>query len=68
MIAKGDRQQEKLREFPNEVTKKTEALAEEWTKAIEMAKVLEEAARNGMQLTRQHYEETEREKMALNKV
>ena len=68
LIMEGDRQQEKLRELQNEVTKNTEALAEERTKAVETAKILEEAARDWMELTRHHYEETECAKLALNKV
>ena len=45
-----------------------EALAEERTKAVEAAKMLEEVAKERMELTLQHYEEMERPTMALNKV
>ena len=50
------------------MTKKVDALAEERTEAVESAKLLEEAALDRMELTRQHYEETERAKIALNNV
>ena len=43
-------------------------MAEERTKAVESAKLLEEAAKDRMELTRQHYEEIEQAKMALDKV
>ena len=58
-MAECDWQQEKIRELQNEVTKKTEALSEERMKAIESAKLLEEAARERAVLTGQHYEEME---------
>ena len=67
-MRKVDRQQGKLRELRDEVIKKTEALAEEQTKAVDMAKALEEAARDRMELNWQHYEERERAKMAQNRV
>ena len=43
-------------------------LAEEQTRAYTMAKMLEEAARDRMQLTKKHYEEVERAKMVLDKL
>jgi hypothetical protein len=43
-------------------------LAEEQTKAVESAKLLEEAARKRTVLTEQHYDEMERAKLALNRV
>ena len=46
LIVEGDRQQEKLKELRNDVNKKTEALAEEWTKAVETEKMLDEAAKD----------------------
>ena len=68
MIADGDRQQEKLWELWNEVNKTVEALVKERTKGVEAAKKLEDAAKDRMELTQQHHAETERAKMALNKV
>ena len=68
LMAECDQQQEKIRQLRDEVTKKTEALAEERTKAVESAKLLEEAARERTVLTGQHYEEMERAKLALNRV
>ena len=58
-MAEVDRQQEKLRELQTKVAKKSDTLAEEWTKAVESAKLLEEAARERMELTRQHYDKVE---------
>ena len=52
LIAKGDQQQEKLGELRNEVNRAAEALAEEQTKAVDMAMALEEAIRDWMELTR----------------
>ena len=46
LMAEGDRQQEKLGELRKEVNRATQALAEERTKAVDMAKALEEAARD----------------------
>ena len=68
LIVDGDQQQEKIRELRNEVCSTTDALAGERTKAVEAAKMLEEVARERMELTLQHHEETERATMALNKV
>ena len=68
LIVDGDRQQEKMQELRDEVNKMAVALAEERTKGVEAAKMLEEAAKDRMELTLQHHEETERAKMALNKV
>ena len=67
-MAEGDRQQEKMRELRDEVNRTTTALAEERTKGVEAAKMLAEAAKDRMELTRQHHEEMERAKMALNRV
>ena len=51
LVAELDPQQEKWRELQTEVAKKSDALAEERTKAVESAKQLEEAARERMELT-----------------
>mgnify|MGYP006970536931 CR=1 FL=1 len=58
MITECDRQHEKIIEVQDDVTKKMDVLA----------KLLEEAAKDRMELTRQHYEEIERAEMALDKV
>ena len=50
------------------MTKKTDALVEERTKAVESTKLLEEVAKDRMELTQQYYEEIERAKMAMDKV
>ena len=57
-----------MRELQDEVNRTSAALAEERTKGVEAAKMLAEAAKDRMELTLQHHEETERAKMALNKV
>ena len=57
-----------MKEVWTELAKKTEMLAEEQTRAYTMAKMLEEAARDRMQLTKKHYEEVERAKMVLDKL
>ena len=49
-----------------ELAKKTEALAEEKTKAVATEKLLEEAAKEKLELNRKHYEDTERAKLMLN--
>ena len=58
-IEYGDRQQEKIWELWNKINRLAEALAEERTKAVEAAKMLEEVAKERMELTLQHHEETE---------
>ena len=51
-----------------ELAKKTEALAEEKTKAVATEKLLEEAAKEKLELNRKHYEDAERAKLVLNKL
>ena len=48
------------------MARKTEALAEEKTKAVPTAKLLEEAVKEKLKLNKKHYEETERAKLVLN--
>ena len=43
-------------------------MAEEKSKGVEVAKMLEEAARDQMEVTLQHHAEKGRAKIALNKV
>ena len=57
-----------MQELRDEVNKMAVALAEERTKGVEAVKMLVEAAKDRMELTLQHHEETEHTKMALNKV
>ena len=52
----------------DELEKKTEALATEKTKAVEMAKQLEAAAKKKLELTKQRIEEAERVRHMLNKL
>ena len=52
----------------DELEKKMEALAAEKTKAVEMAKLLEEAAKEKLELNKQQFEEAERAKLVLNKL
>ena len=59
---------ELLKEAWTELAKKTEALAEEHTKAVAMAKLLEEATKEKLELNKQRYEEAERAKIVLNKL
>ena len=68
IITNSEQQQEKLHELREELNRTATALAEERTKGVEAAKWLAEAAKEQMELTRQHHEEMERAKMALNKV
>ena len=63
-----DLQQENLKEVWTELARKTETLAEEQTRAITTTKMLEEAAREKMELNKKHYEEVERAKMVLDKL
>ena len=55
-----DRQQEKLKEVCTELTRKAEALA--------TAKMLEEMAKEKMELNKKHYELVERAKLVLDKL
>ena len=59
---------EALKEVRTELARKTEALAEEQTRAVPTTKLLEEAAREKLELNKQHYEEAERVKLVLNKL
>mgnify|MGYP000580166517 CR=1 FL=1 len=68
LIAKGDRQQEKLRELRDEVNRAATAMAEEQSKGAEAAKRLAEATKEQMALQEQHHAEIERATMVLNKV
>ena len=65
-----DRQQDRLKEMLKEVrtklAKKTEALGEEKIKVVATAKLLEEEAKEKLELNRKHYEDTERAKLMLN--
>ena len=67
-MVEGNRQQEKMRELRGEVNRTATALAEERTKGVEATKMLAEAAKDRMELARQHNEEMEQAKMALNRV
>ena len=75
--AEFDRQQDRLKELlkearadltqkMDELEKKTEALAEEKTKAVETARLLEEAEKEKPKLNKQWFEEAERAKLVLN--
>ena len=50
------------------MARKTEALTEEKTKLMATAKLLEEAAKEKLELNKKHYEEAERAKLVLNKL
>ena len=52
----------------DELEKKTEALVAEKTKAVETAKLLEEEAKEKLELNKQRFEEAERAKLVLNKL
>ena len=52
-----DPQQEQLKEVRTELTRKTETLVEEQTKAMATAKMLEEVAKEKKELNKKHYEE-----------
>ena len=67
-----DRQQEKLKEILKEVrtelAKKKEALVEEKTKAVDMGKLLEEAAKEKLELNKKNYDNVEWANLVLNKL
>ena len=50
----------------DELEKKTKALAEEKTKAVETARLLEEAAKEKLEVNKQRFEEAEQAKLVLN--
>ena len=51
LVAELDRQQETMRKLHVDVAKRTDTLAEDRTKTVESAKLLEEAAKDRMKLT-----------------
>ena len=59
---------ELLKEARTELAKKTEASAEEQTKAVATTKLLEEATKEKLELNKQRYEEAEHAKIVLNKL
>ena len=59
---------ELLKEARTELVKKTEALAEEQKNVVATTKLLEEAAKEKLQLNKPRYEEAERAKFVLNKL
>ena len=64
-----DRHQEKIKEAWMELKEKTEALAEQQKVMVaSMVKVLEEAAKERMELTSKHHEEVERAKTVLDRL
>ena len=67
-----DRQQHKLKEMLKEVrtelAKKKEALVEEKTKAVDMGKLLEEAAKEKLELNKKNYDNVEWANLVLNKL
>ena len=50
------------------MARKTEALTEEKTKLMATAKLLEEAAKEKLELNKKHYEEAQQAKLVLNKL
>ena len=50
----------------DELEKKTKALAEEKTKAVETARLLEEVAKEKLELNKQRFEDAEQAKLVLN--
>ena len=67
LIAEGDQQQEKLWELREEV-KPDSGRTGGRKKGVEAAKRLAKAAKEWMELSRQHHEETEHATMVMNKV
>ena len=57
-----------MKEVRTELAKKKEALVEEKTKAVDMGKLLEEAAKEKLELNKKHYEEAQQAKLVLNKL
>ena len=68
LVSDFDQQQEKLKEVRTELSKKTETMAEEQTRVVATAKMLEDVAQERMESTKKHYYEVERAKMVLDKL
>ena len=57
-----------MKEAQTELEKKVEALVEEKMKAVATTKLLEEVAKEKLELNKKHYEDAERTKMVLKKL
>ena len=68
LVSDFDQQQEKLKEVRTELSKKTETMAEEQTRVVATAKMLEEAVQERTELNKKHYDEVEWAKMVLARV